>query len=147
MNKILEDENMRSICKKRIRSKMQQQVQTVSCQSTSLSDFATEIWRFERVVQKLLIEELCMDSQRKYRGKYEWFSEKANDFFKKENISIFVYETGSKYDVGMPVSVLNIADFGPSDDLYISQVLEPVVMRDEKILRSGSVLVEERTYT
>ena len=35
---------------------------------------------------------------------------------------------GQLFDPGMAASALNIGDFGPDDDLFVDQMVEPIIM-------------------
>ena len=50
---------------------------------------------------------------------------------------------GQTYDPGMPASALNITDFGPDDVLVIDQMVEPIVMDQEGVRKSGTVMVRK----
>jgi hypothetical protein len=49
---------------------------------------------------------------------------------------------GQKYDPGVAATALNISDFGPDDELVIEQMVEPIVMGSEGIIRPGTVLLK-----
>lgn len=44
----------------------------------------------------------------------------------------------------MAVSALNVADFGPDDLLVVDQMVEPVVMGPEGLVRGGTVMLAKR---
>jgi hypothetical protein len=48
---------------------------------------------------------------------------------------------GQPYDVGMAVSALNLSDFSPDDALVVEQMLEPVIMGSEGLLKGGTVIL------
>ena len=48
---------------------------------------------------------------------------------------------GKIYDPGMAVTPLNIDDFEPDDDLFVEQMMEPIIMRDGKVQKTGTVLL------
>ena len=43
----------------------------------------------------------------------------------------------------MAVTPLNIADFGPDDMLVVEQMMEPILMGPEGIVKSGTVLLKQ----
>ena len=47
----------------------------------------------------------------------------------------------SKFDIGMPVKAINIEEFKGCEELVITKMLEPVVMCDDLLERTGTVLI------
>jgi hypothetical protein len=45
--------------------------------------------------------------------------------------------------VGMAASALNIGDFGPDDALLVDQMVEPIIMGPEGLVRSGTVMLRK----
>jgi hypothetical protein len=41
----------------------------------------------------------------------------------------------------MAASPLNIADFGPDDRLYVDQMVEPIVMGQEGLVKAGTLML------
>ncbi|MDR2603368.1 MAG: hypothetical protein LBC11_02305 [Puniceicoccales bacterium] len=106
-----------------------------------LADFAVEIWRLPRMLEKL-IAKIDLDEQKRYESQFGWFYKKAIEFLQSEGITIASLE-GIPFDVGMPVSPINIGDFNKDDELVIEQVLEPVIMQNGKIIKTGSVILKK----
>jgi hypothetical protein len=48
---------------------------------------------------------------------------------------------GQLYDPGMAASPLNIADFGPDDKLMVDQMVEPLIMGPDGIVKSATVML------
>lgn len=48
---------------------------------------------------------------------------------------------GQDYDAGMAVSAINIDDFDESEELYIDQVLSPLIMSEKGIEQMGTVIL------
>lgn len=48
---------------------------------------------------------------------------------------------GQRYEAGMAVTALNVADFGVDDPLWVDQMLEPILMGPEGIISVGTVTV------
>ena len=49
---------------------------------------------------------------------------------------------GQPYDTGMAASPINIADFAPDDHLVVDQMVEPVIMGGNGIVRTGTVMLK-----
>ena len=107
-----------------------------------LIDHALEIWRLKPLVYKI-ISKLEFKDQNKYVSQYNWFENKATSYLESEGISFVEYETGTIYDIGLPINPLNIEEFNKDDTLYIKQVLQPVIMRYGKIMKTGTVLLQK----
>ena len=41
----------------------------------------------------------------------------------------------------MAVTPLNIDEFDENDKLYIQQIIEPIIMRDDEIIKPGTVVL------
>ena len=48
---------------------------------------------------------------------------------------------GQPYDVGMALSPLNIDDFEPEDLLYVEQMIEPIIMDETNVLKTGTAML------
>ncbi len=48
---------------------------------------------------------------------------------------------GQLYDLGMAVTPLNIDDFETDDRLYILQTIEPIVMKNDAVIKTGTVIL------
>ena len=46
---------------------------------------------------------------------------------------------------GAAVTAINLDDFKPDDDLEIDQMIEPIVMSNEGVLRAGTVVLRKRS--
>ena len=52
---------------------------------------------------------------------------------------------GQPYDPGVPASALNIGDFDPEDVLVVEQMVEPIIMDEEGVRKSGTLMVKKVT--
>lgn len=114
---------------------------TTSNNTVTLTDFAVEIWRLPKMLRKL-VAKLDLDEQQKYVSQFNWFNKKAIDFLQSEGISIAEFE-GLPFDAGIPIKPINIGDFSPDDELVIEQILEPVIMQNGKIIKTGSAILKK----
>jgi len=48
---------------------------------------------------------------------------------------------GQVYDPGMAATALNLGDFSPDDQLVVDQMLEPIIMGSEGLLKTGTVML------
>ena len=46
----------------------------------------------------------------------------------------------------MPITPLNIEEFATEDELFVFQMIEPIVMEGDTILREGTAILGNRYY-
>ena len=107
--------------------------------TSSLISIASELFRFQQVFSKA-ISKLELDEQSKYSSQFAWFSKKVLKAIDEANLRI-VDVTGQPYDPGMAVTPLNIEDFEPDDILYIKQMMEPIIMNGDTVVKTGTVIL------
>lgn len=105
--------------------------------------FAVEVWRLAKLTNKML-SKIDLDEQRKYVGQLDWFNKKASDFFQRKGISFANFQAGMPFDAGMPLNPINISSFNVEDDLYIEQLLEPVILCEGKVVRRGAAILGKK---
>jgi len=118
------------------------ETQTASGESPerkALIDVSIEGWRFARVFGRL-ISKLDAGEAPRYVNQARYFLKKIDDGLEGFGLRIVSLE-GQPYDTGMAVSALNIADFGPDDVLFIEQMIEPVVMGPDGLVRGGTAML------
>ena len=105
----------------------------------SLVSIASETFRFQRVFEKA-ISKLTADEKNKYMSQFAWFSKKVTKALDDAAIRVLSLE-GQLYDPGMSVTPLNLDDFGVDDQLYIVQLIEPIIMLDDTVKKPGTVIL------
>ena len=110
---------------------------------TTLASLAIESWRLSKSFERLLTKSDPME-QRKYKSKLAWFNKKLNETLEEANLK-FINLENQKYDTGVAVTAINLDDFQPDDDLEIDQMIEPIVMSNEAVLRAGTVVLRKRS--
>ena len=105
----------------------------------SLISIAFEFFRFKDIFEKM-ISKLDFDEQSKYRNQYSWFSKKVDRALESAQIKVLNLQ-GKLYDPGMAVSPLNIDDLNKDDQLYIVQMIEPTVLKNDAVYRIGTVVL------
>lgn len=105
----------------------------------ALIDVSIESWRFARVFSRL-ISKLDAGEAPRYVNQARYFLKKIDDELDGFGLRIVNLE-GHPYDTGMPISALNIADFGPDDVLLVEQMVEPVVMGSDGLVRGGTAML------
>ncbi len=74
----------------------------------------------------------------RYSNQARYFLKRIDDGLDGFGLKIVTLE-GQRYEPGMAVSALNIADFGPDDLLVIDQMVEPIIMGPNGLVRGGTV--------
>jgi hypothetical protein len=105
----------------------------------ALIDVSIEGWRFARIFGRL-ISKLDAGEAPRYANQARYFLKKIDDGLEGFGLRIVSLE-GQPYDTGMAVSALNIADFGPDDVLFVEQMVEPVVMGPDGLVRGGTAML------
>ena len=105
----------------------------------SIIDIACEHHRFQRVFLKA-ISKLDLDEQNKYASQFQWFSKKVTKALDDAGIKVVTLD-GQLYDPGMAVTPLNIEDFEAEDILYVAQTMEPIIMQDNAVIKTGTVIL------
>ena len=97
------------------------------------------MFRFQRVFAKA-ISKLDIEEQSKYSSQFAWFSKKVTKAIDDAGLRI-VNVDGQLYDPGMAVTPLNIEDFETDDILYIAQTMEPIIMQENTVVKTGTVIL------
>ena len=105
----------------------------------SIVSIASELFRFQRVFEKA-ISKIDIDERGKYMSQFSWFSKKVLKAVEEANLKVLNPE-GQLYDPVMAVTPLNIDDFETDDRLYVLQTIEPIIMQDDKVFKTGTVIL------
>ena len=105
----------------------------------SIGDIASELYRFRQVFSKA-ISKLDVDEQGKYMSQFAWFSKRVDKAVENAGLRILDIK-GQLFDPGMAVTALNIEDFDTTDELYIEQMMEPIIMKGDRIQKTGTVIL------
>ncbi|MCM8627091.1 hypothetical protein [Accumulibacter sp.] len=107
----------------------------------TLLDLVVESWRFAKLFQRLLTKVDAGEGSR-YINQYRYYLKRLDDCLSQAGFHVANVE-GHPYDVGMAASALNIGDFGPDDALLVDQMVEPIIMGPEGLVRSGTVMLRK----
>ena len=102
---------------------------------------AIESWRFSKVFERM-VTKLDAGEQARYRSQSRWFMKNIEDSLKETSLRIVNVE-GSRFDPGMAATPLNAEEFGPDDALMVDQMIEPIIMGPEGLLRGGTVTLRK----
>ena len=107
----------------------------------SLLDVAVESWRLGRLFDRLLLK-LDEGEQGRYRRQFRWFQRKLEDSLTDAGMRIVNVE-GHAFDPGIAATPLNIEEFSFEDALVVDQMLEPIIMGPDGVVRTGTVTLRK----
>ena len=119
-----------------------------SMQEQPVTEMAVEIWRFlrahERAIFAIPIERRESDAEAQAESAFCVILSLLLEILAREGIRLVAYENVG-YESNYPVEAVNADEMGDSDDLVMSETLEPVLVRDGKVLRNGKVFLAQRS--
>lgn len=105
----------------------------------AIISMAIESWRFSRVVDRLLTK-LDAGEQKRYRSQLRWFIKRIEESLDQVDLRIVNVE-GHPFDPGIAATPLNIEDFDSEDSLIVDQMLEPIIMGKDGLVKMGTVIL------
>ena len=105
----------------------------------SLVTIASELFRFQGVFEKA-IAKLDATERTKYMSQYAWFSKRVYKALNDSNLKLINPE-GQLYDPGMAVTPLNIDSFDIDEPLAVQKAVEPIIMKEDVVIKTGTVLL------
>jgi len=115
--------------------------QSAATLEKALMDMAVEGWRFSKLFARML-NKLDAGEATRYLSQLRYYQEKLDGSMEEVGMHIVNLE-GQPYDPGMAVATLNAGDFAPEDQLIVDQMIEPIIMGAEGLLRSGTILLRK----
>jgi len=107
----------------------------------SILDMAVESWRFGKVFDRILMK-LDAGEQSKYKGQFRWFIKKIEEALEQAGFRISNVE-GQLFDPGIAATPLNIDEFDTNDSLIVDQMIEPIIMGKEGLVKTGTVILRK----
>ena len=102
---------------------------------------AVESWRLGRTCDRLL-SKLDAGEQNRYRTQFRWFIKKVNEALEQAGLRIVNVEN-HPFDPGMAATPLNIEEFDATDTLMVDQMIEPIIMGKESLIKAGVVTLRK----
>ena len=109
--------------------------------SDALLDLAVEGWRIARLFSRVLTK-LDAGEGSRYANQVRYFIKRVEESLESAGLRLVNLE-GQPYETGLPATALNIEDFAPEDRLYVDQVLEPVVMGPQGVVKTGTITLRK----
>lgn len=107
----------------------------------SLVDIAVEGWRFAKVFARVL-DKMDAGEGARYLNQHRYYLKRLGESLEQVGMR-FVDVEGSAFDPGVAATALNIADFAPDDHLLIDQMVEPIIMGPDGVVRTGTVMLRK----
>lgn len=114
--------------------------ETAELARASMLRLAVEGWRLAKFIERAG-RNLETEQQRRIGSRLDYFVKEVQDELAKHGLRIIDF-TGSEFNPQLPVTALNADEFDASVRLVITQQLEPVVVGEAGVVRTGTVLVE-----
>lgn len=119
----------------------EQTTTTPEAMRDAVISMAVESWRFGRVFDRLLLK-LDAGEQNRYKSQFRWFIKKVEEALEHADLRIVNVE-GHPFDPGMAATPLNIEEFDAKDSLMVDQMLEPIIMGNEGLVKTGTVTLRK----
>jgi hypothetical protein len=104
-----------------------------------LINVAIESWRFARLFKRVL-SKLDAGEVPRFANQLRYYLKSLEEQLETADLKLVDLE-GHAYDPGIAASALNIGDFAPDDLLIIDQMVEPIIMGGNGLVRSGTVML------
>jgi hypothetical protein len=102
---------------------------------------AVESWRLARVFARVL-QKLDAGEATRHTSQLRYFLKRLEDVLAADGLTLVNLE-GQRFDPGIAASAINIGEFTPSDTLVVDQMLEPIVMGANGLVKAGTVTVRK----
>ena len=106
----------------------------------SIAQIAAESWRYKQALSKALRRMDPMDAER-FSRQYGYFARRVEQAVAAAGLRVVDY-AGQAYDVGLPVQAMNLDDFDEDEALIITQTVEPVIMSEGRVIKTGMVMLD-----
>jgi hypothetical protein len=107
----------------------------------SLIEITVESWRFSRLFSRAL-RQLDAGEAGRYSNQQRYYLKRLEEHLGSFGFRIVNLE-GQPYDPGMAATALNITDFGRDDGLMVDQMIEPIIMGDAGLVKTGAIMVRK----
>ena len=106
----------------------------------AIAEIAAESWRYGQALHKVLRKLDVMDAER-FSRQYKYFASKVERAVATAGVTVLDLSR-QPYSVGLPVQAMNLGEFDEDEALIITQTIEPVIMLDGRVLKTGMVMVD-----
>jgi hypothetical protein len=107
----------------------------------SVINMAVESWKIAKIFNRMLMK-LDAGEQTRYKSQFRWFTKKVEESLENAGLRIVNIE-GHPFDPGMAATPINIDEFEANDTLMVDQMLDPVIMGKEGLMKPGTVILRK----
>jgi hypothetical protein len=111
-------------------------------QPAVLIDLAVDAWKFARLFERV-VARLDAGEQARYINQVRFLLKRIDAAIDSAGARLVSIE-GLPFEPGQAATPLNLADFDEGEPLVVAQMLEPIVMGPEGVLRMGTMLLGGR---
>ena len=109
--------------------------------TNAIVKLAIESWRFSKVFEKI-VTKLDAGEQSRFVSQLRWFNKKIEEALSDVGLKRVNIE-GHPFDPGLAATPLNIQEFESNDKLFVEQMIEPIIMGKEGLVRTGTVILKK----
>lgn len=109
--------------------------------TAGLIDLVLDSWKFARLFNRV-ISKLDAGEQSRYANQMRFFQKRVESAAEVAGVKIVSIE-GQPFEPGMAASPLNLDEFEDGDQLYVDQMLEPILMGSDGVLRTGTMMLRK----
>jgi hypothetical protein len=120
---------------------MTDSVKSDAASHDALIDLAVDSWKFSRLFIRV-ISKLDAGEQNRYANQMRFFQKRIDNAVEIAGARIVSIE-GQPFEPGMAATPLNIEDFSEGDALFVDQMLEPIIMGDNGVIRTGTMMLRK----
>lgn len=108
---------------------------------SALVQIAAENWRFEHALKKV-IRDMDVIAAERFSRQYSYFSSRVSKALVLGGLTCLDL-SGQIYDVGMAVQAMNLEEFDDNETLIITRMVEPVILWNGRVIRTGIVMLDK----
>lgn len=106
-----------------------------------LLDLAVDGWKFARSMQRALARSGAEDYSRA-ENQIRFFLRRIEAVLASRELKLVSLE-GQPFESGMAATPINLDEFAPGDTLVVDQMLEPIAMGPEGVVRTGTLTLRK----
>ena len=117
------------------------ETEQASLAESALIDLAVDSWKFARLFTRV-IAKLDAGEQGRYANQMRFFQKRVDVAAEIAGAKLVSIE-GMPFEPGAAATPLNLSDFDDSGQLFVDQMLEPIVMGPDGVLRMGTMMLRK----
>lgn len=107
----------------------------------AMASMAVESWRLSKAFLRVL-GKFDANEQGRYINQLNWFNKKSNETLEQVGLKMVIIE-GQAFDTGMAATPLNMDEFAPDDELVVDQMIEPIIMGKNGVVKMGTMTLKK----